>query len=384
MGVPDEVKSVLVSGGGIGGLSAAIALSQLGLRVTVAEKSAGREDGAGITIQNRGLAVLKSLGVLDECMSRGYVKETGSLFDNFFDSAGNHRPSVPKNASASAPDTGMPALVMLYRPRLAEILTRRATELGALVRTEAEVTDVNDLGDRVEVTFAGDERESFDLVVGADGTNSRIRKKLFGNRIVSTYSGNMSLRWVKRDGPQGQVGFYVGEASEPVVVHYPEEGLVYVASGIDMENRPVSREEAVQLFRKVLRTFPAPFVQELADSVEDDDEVIARPYMLHNLPAPWHRGRIVLLGDAVHTMSAHLASGGVIALEDAQVLAEELAAGGSLEESLERYGKRRSIRTFFAVDACRRMLDLQVNYHAGPAVLSPIRQEALAALSQPF
>lgn len=383
MGVADEVKSVLVAGGGIGGLSAAIALSQLGLQVTVAEKSAGGAEGAGITIQNRGLVVLKSLGVLDECISQGYVKETGSLFDNFFDSAGNRRPSAPTKATAGS-DTGLPTLVMLYRPRLAEILMRRATELGALVRTESEVIDVNDLDDCVEVTFAGGERESFDLVVGADGTNSRIRKKLFGDRIISTYSGNMSLRWVKRGAPQGQVGFYVGEASEPVVVHYPEEGLVYVASGIDMENRPVSREEAVQLFRKVLRTFPAPFVQELADSVEDDDEVIARPYMLHNLPAPWHRGRIVLLGDAVHTMSAHLASGGVIALEDAQVLAEELAAGGSLEESLERYGKRRSIRTFFAVDACRRMLDLQVNYHAGPAVLSPIRQEALAALSQPF
>lgn len=383
MGVADEVKSVLVAGGGIGGLSAAIALSQLGLQVTVAEKSAGGAEGAGITIQNRGLVVLKSLGVLDECISQGYVKETGSLFDNFFDSAGNRRPSAPTKATAGS-DTGLPTLVMLYRPRLAEILMRRATELGALVRTESEVIDVNDLDDCVEVTFAGGERESFDLVVGADGTNSRIRKKLFGDRIISTYSGNMSLRWVKRGAPQGQVGFYVGEASEPVVVHYPEEGLVYVASGIDMENRPVSRDEAVELFRKVLRTFPAPFVQNLADSVEDDDEVIARPYMLHNLPAPWHRGRIVLLGDAVHTMSAHLASGGVIALEDAQVLAEELAAGGSLEESLERYGKRRSIRTFFAVDACRRMLDLQVNYHAGPAVLSPIRQEALAALSQPF
>ena len=263
MGVADEVKSVLVAGGGIGGLSAAIALSQLGLQVTVAEKSAGGAEGAGITIQNRGLVVLKSLGVLDECISQGYVKETGSLFDNFFDSAGNRRPSAPTKATAGS-DTGLPTLVMLYRPRLAEILMRRATELGALVRTESEVIDVNDLDDCVEVTFAGGERESFDLVVGADGTNSRIRKKLFGDRIISTYSGNMSLRWVKRGAPQGQVGFYVGEASEPVVVHYPEEGLVYVASGIDMENRPVSRDEAVELFRKVLRTFPAPFVQNLA------------------------------------------------------------------------------------------------------------------------
>lgn len=375
------VTTVLVAGGGIGGLSAAIALSALGMRVTVAERSAVGAEGAGITIQNQGLECLQALGVLDECIAHGYVKWSGSLFDNFFDAAGNRRPTGPL---PTREQDGLPALIMLYRPRLAEILTRRAEELGATVRRKCTVTEVTDLGSRVKVRFEDGGVNSFDLVVGADGTNSRIRKQLFGDRVVSTYSGNMSLRWVKRNAPEGQIGFYIGEASEPVVVHYPEDALVYVASGIDMENRPVSQKEAVELFRRVLSGFPAPFVQELLACVEDDDEVIARPYMLHNLPAPWHVGRIVLLGDAVHTMSAHLASGGVIALEDSIVLAEELNRGVSLDEALESYGKRRSIRTFFAVDACRRMLELQVNYHASPLVLNPIRQEALTALSLPF
>lgn len=376
------VDTVLVIGAGIGGLAAAITLSALGKRVTVAERSAEAAEGAGITIQNRGIDILESLGVLDQCMEHAHVQWTGSLFDNFFDASGNRRKMDP--LPTRVPD-GLPALIMIYRPRLAEILTRRAEELGAVIRRRCAVSEVTDLGDRVQVRLGDGEMEDFDLVVAADGTNSPMRKQLFGNRVTSAYSGNMSLRWVKRNPPQGKVGFYIGEASEPVVVHLLEDNdLVYIASGIDMENRTVSREEAVALFRKVLSQFPAPYVQELLACVDDDDEVIARPYMLHNLPAPWHSGRVVLLGDAVHTMSAHLASGGVIALEDAVVLTEELSAGGSLDEALTRYGERRSIRTFFAVDACRRMLELQVNYRASPSVLGPIRLEALAALKQPF
>ncbi|MBX3099518.1 MAG: FAD-dependent monooxygenase [Salinibacterium sp.] len=70
-----------------------------------------------------------------------------------------------------------------------------------------------------------------------------------------------------------------------------------------------------------------------------DDGVIARTYLLQNLPAPWQIGRIVLLGDAAHTMPAHLASGGVKALEDAAVLYEELAIRDSLETALTPYGQ---------------------------------------------
>jgi len=93
---------------------------------------------------------------------------------------------------------------------------------------------------------------------------------------------------------------------------------------------------------------------------------------------------VVLVGDAAHTVSAHLGIGGVLGLEDAAVLAEELAAGETLEAAFGSYGQRRSIRTFSAVDACRQMLELQVKYKAHPSTTHPIRARALEYLAEPY
>lgn len=375
-----RTERVLVVGAGIAGLSTAILLGRLGMQVTVAERSAQRADGAGITIQNQGINVLQTLGVLEECLKFAFVSESGNVYDNFFDAEGSPRelPQVPRR-----PEDGLPAYIQIYRPRFADILAARAEDLGAKINRECSVTQVADEGASVRVEFGDGSIGNYDLVIGADGTNSKVRHGIFGE-IEQTYSGNMSLRWVKNHGPVGQRGFYVNEKSAPVVVSYPAEDVIYVATGIDMENRPVAHDEAIAILRDVVGSFPAKTVQNIYDLIEDDDEVIVRPYILHNLPAPWHKGRIAIIGDAAHSVSAHLGIGGVLALEDAAVLFEELSFGDDLESALTRYGKRRAIRTFFAVDACRQMLDLQVHYAAAPWATHRIRQRALGDLVEAF
>lgn len=372
-----EIRSVTIVGAGLAGLSSAITLARLGLDVTVVERSDRLAYGASITIVNRGPDALKDLGVLEEVIAQGVAGWNTSLYDDVFDEHGSPRqaPRMPIRE-----DDGLPSYILIYRPRLAEILSRRAREYGAEIRLGVEVTGVMDHGDGVSATLSTGETIESDLLIGADGWRSPVREGIFPGRVASTYSGNMSMRWVKRNPPQGLDGFYLNDGSGAVVVHNLGEEMVYIATGTNMENRHLEQEEAVKVFREILQRYPAPYIQALRETVADDDEIVVRPYVYHNMPAPWHHDRILVLGDAAHTMSAHIASGGVMALEDAIVLGEELANATDLDTALLAFAKRRARRTFVAVDACRQMLDLQVNYEAHPRDTARVRHSAFTEL----
>lgn len=382
MSVPKEIASVLVVGAGFAGLSAAISLAQQGFAVTLLERSERLAEGAMITLSNRAPDALAALGVLQETMAVAHAEREHTVYFNLFDDAGQ-RVEVPDLARR---DDDLPIYLFVYRPDLAGILSERAASLGVSIRRGVGVTDVVDTGRDVSVELSNGQRESYDLVVAADGSASAIREKLFPGRVKPHYSGNMSMRWMKRGAPQGMDGSYVNAQSHALFIHgIPERDMVYIAAGVDMENRFVGREEGLELFRAALDEFSAPRVHELAALVEDDDEIIVRPYTFHNLPAPWHRGRVLLVGDAAHSMSAHLGAGGVMALEDGVVLGQELGrGGGDLDATLLRFAQRRALRTYVAVDACRQMLDLQVNYQAPQHALHRVRSAAFAELLKPF
>lgn len=373
-------EKILIVGAGIAGLSAAISLAKAGFDVTVVDRSTSLADGASITLVNRGPDALRDLGVLAQCLAESFHGKGRSLYSDVYDAAGNKIP-VP---SLPVRDDDLPSYVLIYRPILARILTEKAQSLGAQVYLGKGVEKLTDNDNDVSVLYMDGQQDVFDLVVGADGTSSQTRKALFGDSITSTYSGNMSLRWVKKGLPEGPGGFYSTDESHAVVVHELHDGYVYIATGMDMENRRVSASEGVSLLREALGRLDAPYICTLLENVADDDTVIVRPYCYHLLPAPWHKGRIVLIGDAVHTMSAHIASGGVMSMEDGLVLGDELAKGGSLDERLTRFAERRYPRAFIAVDSCRQMLELQVRDKAHPSELSKVREKAFAALLKPY
>nr|WP_274637176.1 FAD-dependent oxidoreductase [Microbacterium bovistercoris] len=378
----DVIERVLVIGAGFAGLSAAISIAKSGRAVTIVERSETLADGAAITLSNRGPDALAELGVYEEALETGLAGWDHSIYDrDFYDASGTPRnvPTLP----AREPD-GMPGYLFLYRPRLAQLLAARASALGVTSRYGLRVTGLVDHGYGVTASYGDGTSDDFDLVIGADGSHSPTRELIFPGRIEPIYSGHMSFRWVKSDVPPGPDGFFVNEASDAVFVHSLRDGMVYIAAGLDMENRVVGHDEGIQLFRSALRKFPAPRVQELLTAVEDSDDIIVRPYTFHNLPAPWHRGRILVIGDAAHTMSAHLGAGGVMALEDGVVLGQELAGDDDIDSALMRYARRRARRTFVAVDACRQMLDLQVHYQADPRDLHRVRESAFTELVQMY
>src|SRR5699024_11972485 len=106
-------------------LSTVITLKKIGYDVTVLERSLNLADGAGITIQNQGINVLQELGVLEECREVGFVSETGNVYDQFFDSAGN-----PRDVPQISPRTrdGRPSFIQVFRQTLDQILSNRSEE----------------------------------------------------------------------------------------------------------------------------------------------------------------------------------------------------------------------------------------------------------------
>jgi 2-polyprenyl-6-methoxyphenol hydroxylase-like FAD-dependent oxidoreductase len=101
------------------------------------------------------------------------------------------------------------------------------------------------------------------------------------------------------------------------------------------------------------------------------------------LPEPWYRGRVVLIGDAAHATTAHLASGGGMAIEDAVVLGQEVAAGGAVHETLQRFMARRFERVRLVVDTSVELGRMMGRGDPVPAQ-NALRGTAMAALASPY
>jgi 2-polyprenyl-6-methoxyphenol hydroxylase-like FAD-dependent oxidoreductase len=112
------------------------------------------------------------------------------------------------------------------------------------------------------------------------------------------------------------------------------------------------------LLREALAEFTGP-VAAIRESLSPESKIVYRPLYALMLAQPWHRGRTVLIGDAAHATTPHLASGAGLAVEDALVLAEELERAPSLEEALHRFTARRFERCRLVVENSVRLGDIE-------------------------
>ena len=115
-----------------------------------------------------------------------------------------------------------------------------------------------------------------------------------------------------------------------------------------------------------LASVPAPQIQALASQITENEGVVYRPLETFFLSGSWHKGRIVLLGDAVHATTPHLGQGAGMAIEDAIVLAEELTRAPAPEQAFQAYRDRRGERCRYIVEASRAICDGQIG--RGPPV----------------
>ena len=339
------ISSALIVGGGIAGMSAAIALARVGVRCDVVEL-ADAPMGASIGISGRAAEALDALGVYDECHANGAVWSEGSTAGTLCDATGkvvSKGPPRPTWPGAKTP-------LGLYRPVLISALQAEATRLGVHVRRGLTTESVEEGADSVAVTLSNGERADYDLLIGADGIWSRSRTDVFTDAPKPVYAGQISIRWMA-PGPAIQPeGWFMGPIGRMGFYHLPQ-GMIYVPAVLTAPEwtRP-TKEQVYEMFKNLLDSYTAPSIVELRKRLTPESDLICRPFDWILVPEPWYRGRTLLVGDAAHATTAHMGMGGGMALEDAVVLGECIGEASTLKGALDAFVTRRFERVRTVVE----------------------------------
>lgn len=333
-------NKILVVGGGIGGLTAAIALRRKGFPVTLIEKEAQwPASGVGIIQQFNVLRAMAELDVLEDYLAQSYG------FDNtsFFGAQGE--PLISFRAPRLAGDR-FPSNVGIRRSSLQNILASKAQDLGTDTRLDTVLASWEENANGIHVTFNDGTSEDFYLIIGADGIFSRTRQALFPNAPKPHYTGQWVWRYnLPRSAEVDGIHLFYGRVNAGLTPLTEDLMYLFMLSE-EPEGFRLDSDFACQVMHQ-RAAGAAPQIRDLMEHIQLNTEVVAKPLEVIFLEGPWHRGRMVLLGDAVHASTPHLAQGAGMAIEDAVVLAEELASTTDLEEAFTRYRNRRYERCRF-------------------------------------
>jgi 2-polyprenyl-6-methoxyphenol hydroxylase-like FAD-dependent oxidoreductase len=327
---------VLVVGGGIGGLSAAIALRRKDVEVDVVEINPKWDVyGVGIIQPGNAIRALDALGLAKRAVAEGFAMK-GS---RFHDAQGNLFGEVP---ALDVLGPKYPPMNGITRPRLHAIFQDAVKGSGANVRLGVTVDQVGEDG---HVTFTDGGSGAYDLIVGADGIHSSIRGLVFPDVPEPEYTGQIVWRYnVPRPEGLETLDMFVGSNGKAGFVPLaPELMYILYIEAVPPDQVAMPADRLADVFRERLAEFGG-LVAEVRDRhITDAAKVVVRPVESLLVPPPWHRGRVVLVGDAAHATSPHVGQGAAMAIEDAIVLAEEVTEG-DLESALVRYADRRHPR----------------------------------------
>lgn len=334
---------VVIAGGGIGGLSAAIALCKVGFEVEVVERaSALQEVGAGLQLSPNATKGLASLGVLEAVAAISSIPET---LEMRIGRTGQKVFSIPI-AREARNRYGAPYL-HAHRADLIDILSRAAVQAGAQIRLGARVSAYvrDDAGLRVGLDTGA--ILPCDLLVGADGVRSTVRRQMLGEE-APRFTGAVAWRMtapadVAPDLPQSAI-VWAGPGKHAVTYRIRRGTLINFVGVVETRDwRSESWDQAGD---------PVDLAKIFGDWASPIPDIIASAShcfvwaLFDRDPLPsWSEDRVTLLGDACHPMPPFQAQGAAMAIEDAVVLAKCLNAEGVSQASLQRYEKLRKPRT---------------------------------------
>ena len=205
-------------------------------------------------------------------------------------------------------------------------MTKTAEAKGASIRYGLTVDAIDQDDADVAVRFTDGSGGRYDLVVGADGVFSSIRKRVFGEAYEPTYVGQGVYRFMTERHPSiDQIHVFVGPKLKAGFIPLSDDSMYLFTTMSYPPHTRIDESKTHLILKEALKDFTAPIVVEVRERMRSPEKVIWRPFENTLVPSPWYRGRVVLIGDAAHTMTPHLTAGGGMAIEDAVILAEALA-----------------------------------------------------------
>ncbi|MGK3944255.1 FAD-dependent monooxygenase [Streptomyces caeruleatus] len=360
---------ILVSGAGVAGLSLGRTLGVRGHHATIIERADRlRGNGSPIDVRGDAIEVAGKMGILS-AVRDARIRMTEQV--HFVDENGAVVGRLPDDVGDSPDD------IEIAREDLSRILADALPE-NVDLRLSESVNSIVEHNDGVGVGFASGSSESFDLVLGADGIHSAVRRLVFGPE----------QEWIRHLGLYVAITDMPGEAApeaERINPMYSYPGhmagiarfkdkaiglLMFASDPIDYDYRDVEAQKKI-LFDQFAdcRSWK---VQQILDAVGADPDVYFDSVSQIHMPV-WHRGRVALMGDAAHCASPLAGRGTSLALTGAQFLAEELErSDGDHVTAFPRYEARQRPYAEYA----------QGTVEGGGALLVPPTEEAIVARNQ--
>lgn len=308
------MRAVII-GAGMGGLSAAIALKQLGIDVAVYEQVTDNKPvGAAISVWSNGVKCLNHLGLEAEVAQLGGIVDSMSYLDA---------------------TTGQTMCRFSMQPLIDEVGQRpypvARAELQLMLMRAYGIDDIHfgkkmvsvtDGMDTATVEFADGTTDSADLIIGADGAKSRTREYVLGGRVTRRYAGYVNFNGLvdidEEIGPATEWTTYVGDGRRVSVMPVAGNRFYFFFDVPMPEGQPYERGTAREVLAAEFADW-APGVQKLIERL--DPATTNRVEILDLDPFhTWVKGRVAVLGDAAHNTTPDIGQGGCSAMEDAIAL----------------------------------------------------------------
>lgn len=330
-----KIENVLIVGGGIGGLTLALALGRANIPCTVFERAPElKEVGAGVGVWTNAFKVLDRLGVGTRIRAAGAPLRVAEMCSP------DGRVLSRSHLDEVVPEAGA-ACYVLHR---AELHAALAEQLPAgTIRTNHECVGVEGGEAGVTIHFAGGASAKGTLLVGADGINSTVRAHLWG-RAKPRYAGQTCFRAVIKMKADDGVMREIHGAGKRFGISPMSDGRIYWYAAL---NAPEGKMiDFVDRQRWLLAEFKdwRWNIHQIISATPSG--AILQNDLVDRVPITrWGTGAITLLGDAAHPTTPNFGQGACMAIEDAMILTRHLLRGGRVPDALRGYEQERSGRT---------------------------------------
>jgi 2-polyprenyl-6-methoxyphenol hydroxylase-like FAD-dependent oxidoreductase len=321
---------------------------------------------------------LNDIGLAEACMEQGtsypgfdYYTGTGHFM--FYGPS----PTIP----------GYPGVNGISRKKLHNILIDAVQENGTKIYMGTTVNQLDNKADGVKVKLSNGIKATYDLVIGSDGSNSKVRQLLFGE-VTQDYSGQGVWRYTLPRPKEVDKGiFYYGQKAKAGLVPMSDEEMYLLVTTHEPGNPKFPSDQLHVLLQERLNEFGG-VIAEAREMIIDPSLVVYRPIFSHFVESPWYKGNVVLVGDAAHGTAPHLGQGASIAIEDVVMLADILNHDFDIQESLQIFMEKRYDRCKMIVDHSNQLVEWELLTWSGQmkdgARIGAFVNETLTKMNEPF